>query len=46
MTRPRSKKRAERDALMQQALQEIARKQWQNPNQAAKALEIPPQTID
>ena len=41
----RSEKRAERESLMLQALERIAKKKWKNPAQAAKALGISRHTI-
>ena len=45
MAHGRSKKRAEHESFVLQALQGISKKKWKSPAQAAKALEICYQTI-
>ena len=45
MTRPKSRKRADNDALVTEALKGIANKQWKSSYAAAKALGIPRSTI-
>ena len=45
MTGKRSEKRAEREALVLQALDGIAKGKWENPWQAAQALGISKDTI-
>jgi hypothetical protein len=40
MPRPKSKKRAQNDALITEALDGIAKKRWKTPYEAAKALGI------
>ena len=45
MTRKRSEKRAEREALVLQALDGIRKGEWENPWQAAQALGISKDTI-